>query len=93
MRSQSGKNNLGVVDGVAWQRADFLKLRDLYIGYRFDTKTLKKYLGISNLTVYATGNNLFTITDLIYGDPESKTYDNGGYPQMRTVKFGLKLGF
>lgn len=93
MRTQSGKNNHGVIDGVTWQRADYLKLRDVYIGYRFDTKTLKRYLGISNLTVYATGNNLFTFTDLIYGDPESKSYENGGYPQMRTVKFGLKLGF
>ena len=89
MRSQSSKNNLGVTRGIGWQKADFLKLRDLYIGYKFDTKRVKKYIGLDNLTIYATGNNLLTFTDLIYGDPEG----SGRYPQMRTIKFGLKLGF
>lgn len=92
-RAILGKNNLGTTDGIGWQRADFLKLRDLYIGYKFNTKKVKKYIGLDNLTIYATGNNLFTFTDLIYGDPESKAFSGGGYPQMRTVKFGLKLGF
>lgn len=92
MRFKSG-GNLGVTEGVGWQNADFLKLRDVYIGYKFDTKKIKKYVGLSNLTVYATANNLFTITDLVYGDPESRSFSTGGYPQMRTIKFGLKLGF
>lgn len=93
MRSLSGKNNLGTIDGIGWQNANFLKLRDLYIGYKFNTKKIKKYIGLDNLTIYATGNNLFTLTNLVYGDPESKSYSSGGYPQMRTVKLGLKLGF
>lgn len=93
MRSESGKNNLGTIDGIGWQNADFLKLRDVYIGYKFNTKKIKKYIGLDNLTVYASGNNLLTFTDLVYGDPESRSYTNGGYPQMRTIKFGLKLGF
>lgn len=86
-------NLRGTVEGIGWQRADFLKLRDVYIGYKFNTKKVKKYIGLDNLTIYATGNNLFTFTDLIYGDPESKAFSNGGYPQMKTIKFGLKLGF
>ncbi len=92
-RTQSQKNQLGKTSEVSWLRADFLKLRDVYIGYVFNAKKVKKYTGLDNLTLYATGNNLLTFTDLVYGDPESKAFSIGGYPQMKTVKFGLKLGF
>jgi hypothetical protein len=57
------------------------------------SKTLSRIAGVSNLTVYATGNNLWTVTNLIEGDPERKDFQQGFYPQMTTLKFGVKVNF
>ena len=82
-----------VLDGRSWRRADYLKLREIYIGYDFKNAAMKKTLGISNLTVYATGNNLLTFTKLVEGDPERRDFNKGFYPQMATYKLGMKLTF
>jgi hypothetical protein len=50
-------------------------------------------LGISSLLLYATGNNLATFTKLIEGDPERKDFQQGFYPQMVSVRLGVKLAF
>ncbi len=89
----SSVDKLGSTEGYSWVKADYLKLRDVYFGYMFDTTALKESIGLSNMTIYVTGNNLFTFTNFIFGDPESTTYSTGGYPQMKTVKLGVKLGF
>jgi hypothetical protein len=45
------------------------------------------------MLIYASGNNLWTYTKLIEGDPERKDFQQGFYPQMATVKLGVKLVF
>jgi hypothetical protein len=50
-------------------------------------------MGISSLLVYASGNNLATFTNLIEGDPERKDFQQGFYPQMVSVRLGVKLAF
>ena len=50
-------------------------------------------MGISNLLVYVSGSNLWTITPLIEGDPEATTFYQGYYPQMATFRTGVKLIF
>jgi TonB-linked SusC/RagA family outer membrane protein len=81
------------IPGRFWRNADYLRLKDLFLGYTFDTGNLKRILGISNLQIYATGNNLLTFTKLIEGDPERKDFQTGFYPLVITVKLGLKLSF
>jgi TonB-linked SusC/RagA family outer membrane protein len=76
-----------------WRNADYLRLKEVYIGYTFKPEFLKKAIGISSLSAYVTGNNLWTITKLLEGDPERKDFTQGFYPQMSSVKFGLKIGF
>lgn len=76
-----------------WRKADYLRLKEVYLGYNFSPKYLKSLIGISNITVYASGNNLFTITNLVEGDPERKDFKKGFYPQMSTYKLGLKVAF
>lgn len=76
-----------------WRKADYLKLKEVYIGYNFNTGFLKRMLGINNLSTYVTGNDLWTLTNLIEGDPERKDFTQGFYPQMSSIKFGLKIGF
>jgi TonB-linked SusC/RagA family outer membrane protein len=79
--------------GHFWRNADYLRLKDVYIGYTFNSDLLKRSIGLSNLHVYATANNLLTFTQLIEGDPERKDFQRGFYPLMVTIKLGMKLLF
>lgn len=76
-----------------WRKADYVRLKEVYFGYNFKPDFLNRSIGIKSLTTYITGNNLWTLTNLIEGDPERKDFTQGFYPQMSSVKFGLKLGF
>ena len=78
----------------AWvKKADYFKLSNLQIGYTFDKKALKSKIGLQSLTLYLTGNNLLYFTDLLSGNPEMTSFTMGAYPLMRTLQFGLKVGF
>ena len=58
--------------------------------------SLKKLpkMNISNLRIYLTGSNLFTITGYKGYDPEvGGGVDYGNYPQSRTFTFGLNATF
>lgn len=76
-----------------WRKANYLRLKEIYVGYHFSPKYLKKLLGVSNVTIYASGNNVITFTKLVEGDPERKDFTKGFYPQMSTYKLGLKVAF
>jgi len=76
-----------------WRKADYLRLKEVYLGYSMSSKLLSRLAGVSNLTVYGSGNNLWTLTNLIEGDPERKDFQQGFYPQMTVVKFGVKVNF
>lgn len=75
-----------------WRKADYLKLKEVYLSYTFNPKW-SKLPGLTGIQVYASGNNLFTITSLIEGDPERKDFNKGFYPQMLSAKIGVKLNF
>lgn len=81
------------IENRFWRNADYLRLKEVYLGYTFEPNILKKAVGISSLSAYITGNNLLTITKLLEGDPERKDFTQGFYPQMSSVKVGLKIGF
>ncbi|MCG8309267.1 MAG: TonB-dependent receptor [Cytophagales bacterium] len=68
---------------------DFLKLRNANISYDFKTKRFKN---ISSLRLYVNGNNLITISDIDFGDPEGQ-FRGGLYPVVRRVNFGIRVGF
>ena len=77
-----------------FREASYLRLKDVYLGYTLkNVGLLKTALGISNLLVYASGSNLFTITPLIEGDPEATNFYQGYYPQMSSVRLGVKIIF
>ena len=77
---------------------DFLKLTSATLGY---TVPLQENKYIKNIYVYASGNNLFTITGYSGLDPELKNDDplNSGidrrdkYPTLRTFTLGAKFTF
>lgn len=77
---------------------DFLKLKNITIGYRFN---FKKSAFLSMLRITASAENLFMIDKYDGGfSPESnnsgsqlKAYDYGAYPSARTFSIGLQAAF
>ncbi|MDD4032790.1 MAG: SusC/RagA family TonB-linked outer membrane protein, partial [Bacteroidales bacterium] len=80
------------------EKADYLKIANLQIGYTFNNKLFGN--AISSARIYASVQNLLTISPYNkYGDPEISSgvtttgLDSGRYPFPRTFMFGVQLGF
>lgn len=69
---------------------NYLKLKNLTIGYTFPAKWMKK-LYVQNLRIYATGENLLTITKFKGLDPEMVA--GNGYLPIRQYAFGINVTF
>jgi TonB-linked SusC/RagA family outer membrane protein len=74
-------------DGV-YGDASYIKLRSASLSYNFSTKLLERYK-VRNLKLYATGQNLLTITRYQGSDPETQSIY--GVPPLRAITFGLNL--
>lgn len=85
------------------ENGDYLRLKNLVIGYTFNTKNWSKKIGISQLRLYATATNLFCITGYSGMDPEINSradssntisgIDKNTAPLTRTYSFGVNLSF
>jgi hypothetical protein len=79
-------------------KADFIRLRNLTIGYSLPKTTINK-MGMSNVRVYLAGVNLLTFTDYSGYDPEARRDDTGigeefySAPPARTIALGVNLNF
>jgi hypothetical protein len=80
------------IEGHNWRVSDYLRLKEIYAGYTFKSPKLKK-VGMTNLLIFLSANNVFTLTPLIEGDPERKDFANGYYPIFSSYNIGLKFGF
>lgn len=81
------------------ENASFLRLNTLTLGYTIP-KTIMAKAGISNLRVYFTCYNVFTVTNYSGTDPEVNSIrrtnltpgvDYSAYPKSRQFVFGLNL--
>lgn len=85
----TGTRPYSYIDSRYVEDASFLKLRNLTVGYNIQ---LKKYP--VKLRVFASAQNLFTITGYKGYDPEvSSGLDIGAYPTARTFSAGVGLSF
>jgi len=82
-----------MIENRFFRKANYLRLKDVYLSYTIKPGTLTNSLGISNFVVYMTGNNLFTLTKLPEGDPEATNFQQGFYPIIASVRLGVKLNF
>lgn len=73
---------------ISVQNASFLRLSALTLAYNFPKKTLDA-MKLNNLRVYATGSNLFCLTNYKGYDPETGDW----YPPTRMWTFGVNLAF
>jgi TonB-linked SusC/RagA family outer membrane protein len=69
----------------------FLRLKQLEFGYSLPESLIRK-VGMSNLRIYFSGNNLLSFSSFKLWDPEMA--GNGlGYPVQRVLNVGLNLSF
>ena len=72
----------------------YLRIRNVTLGYSL-SKSITNKLKTGGVRVYATANNLFTITDYSGFDPEigmdNNGLDVGRYPQARSFILGLSI--
>ena len=75
------------------QSGTYFRIKTLQLGYTLKKDWAKK-IGLQNLRVYLTGQNLVTFTKYTGYDPDiSGSIDQGFYPQARTYIVGLNVGF
>ncbi len=72
-----------------YQKASYLRLKHLTLGY--DITSLFKASKLK-ARIYASGQNLFTLTSYEGFDPEVEN-DRAAYPQQRTFSLGFELKF
>jgi isocitrate lyase len=85
----------------AVEDGSFLRLNTLTLGYSLP-KSVVNAMKISNLRIYASGYNVFCLTNYTGFDPEVSTrrlteltpgVDYSAYPKSRQIVFGLNLSF
>lgn len=93
LKKQSNKHGYGF-----YEDASYTRLKDISLSYTFPEKLIKK-IGMQGLTVYASGRNLYTWTNWIGWDPETRQDGRGGgswesnYPFTKSYVFGLNVTF
>ncbi len=91
MNYGSEQNGANLYSNLFLYKTDYLKLKNVTLGYTFPHKWMKK-AHISNLRVFISGDNLFTITDYPGMDPEF-TDNLNFYASLRQYTFGVSLKF
>jgi TonB-linked SusC/RagA family outer membrane protein len=74
------------------QNAAFLRLKTLELGYTIP-ETLVSKLGLGSARVYLNGNNLFTLSEIKWFDPEGSSVRGNFYPQNKIYNLGVNLSF
>lgn len=89
----------GIIEPIAhgtYRDASYVRINNASLSYDVPNKSLAR-LGINNLRIYLSGQNLYTFTSWLGYDPEAAntdiTYFDGPYPNSRTIVMGLNLGF
>lgn len=82
-------------DTSIYSNAAFMRLKNLSLSYTFPQELIARSNFLSGLKVFATGRNLWTITNFDGYDPEVG-YSNatqGMYPNSRQIVFGTEFTF
>lgn len=88
-------DNQGKIQINTAAKADFLKLRELYVSYEIPKSFLSSQKFIKGASIGFVGNNLFIIRhkDNKLGDPESLYNQTDGYLSFRQIPPSRILGF
>lgn len=82
------------ISSIFVEDASFFRLKNLEIGYSFAHLLRKTKSNLSDLRVYFSAENLFTVTDYTGLDPEIvDLVDYGTYPQAQSFTIGVNIKF
>jgi len=100
-RASFGNSDNSRVSTRFIEDASYLRFKTITLTYNLPQNVLD-FLNVSAFKFYATGENIFTITDYSGFDPEVNAFggsntvqgiDFGTYPQTRNIIFGLNVIF
>lgn len=92
-RAHSTNLDRMLISSRLMQNGSYLRMKAVTLAYDFPQKLIRPMF-MSNLRLYITGENLFTITKFKGGDPESPgTVEFETYPNSKAVIFGLNVSF
>lgn len=74
------------------RKMDYLRLKNIQLGYTFPDKWIRK-IKMTQLRVYFSADNLWTITKYEGLDPEKPANSSDLYPTTRTFTLGLNITF
>ncbi|GHT53682.1 SusC/RagA family TonB-linked outer membrane protein [Bacteroidia bacterium] len=89
-------NNYKTASDYFLEDGSYLRLKNVTIGYTFPKNVLQQAgMGSVSLRLYASAENVFTITKYSGFDPEIGGHgiDGGVYPIARAFNFGLNINF
>jgi len=97
----SNGSKYAITDWV--ENGDYVRLKNVILGYTLDSNILPKSIGISALRFYLQAQNLFVITKYTGLDPEALTNvrnynlaggtDKNTMPQARIISLGVNVTF
>ncbi len=95
-----GQGEPNMLSDRTLEDGSYLRLKTIALGYTLPKKWMK-VKSLKNLRVSCSAQNLLTFTKYTGLDPEISVrhsvlmqgFDYGGYPQFRTVSFGLNASF
>ena len=87
-------NNFGTTSDWYLENGSYMRIKNVTLGYTIPQEATKK-MGISNLRLYLSAQNLFTLSGYSGMDPEigHRGIDKGKYPVARTFITGINLSF
>ncbi|MFC6098926.1 SusC/RagA family TonB-linked outer membrane protein [Olivibacter domesticus] len=92
--------NYANVSSFYIEKGDFLRLRNLTLGYSLPEKLFEKSGPVKKIRIYLNAQNLLTFTQYSGFDPEigstsplASGIDDGVYPIPRTYMLGVRVGF
>ena len=90
-----------IISSYMIEDGSFLRFKTITLAYNLPAALVSR-LGLSNLRVYATGQNLITLNSYSGYDPEVNTFqqsnlsvntDYGAYPTAKMILGGLSISF
>jgi TonB-linked SusC/RagA family outer membrane protein len=93
-RTTFNDNGSSKKSSIFVEDASYLRLKNLELGYSLGALRSSSKLGVQNVRLYVSGQNLLTSTKYTGLDPESTDIlDRGTYPQSRAFLFGTNVKF
>jgi TonB-linked SusC/RagA family outer membrane protein len=93
-RVSFNENGSSKISSLYIEDASYFRIKNIELGYSFGEAVSKLKLGIQDVRLYVSGQNLYTKTKYSGLDPESiDQIDMGTYPQSRAFLFGVNVKF